>query len=350
MNPFREVKSATRNIRLLILVVSLAAGAIVMILTEQGVVTISTIASFGEICWLDPKNQIAYLFLLYIPLGLIYTMAIYFTAISAMSLRGALPKAQRVWSAVFRQQSVYILGFSVYWIMFGLLIVLQPIVEKRYGEQGVIFVSFILNFFLGARGTLTVLLWLRVVYRDDTLMHTNLVRSKSLARAIARTLSFGDEAARDFPQNVGSYSSGMENNNSLPFLSGGATTEDEDRKQDLNLQPHLNVALRQELLYVVLCSSAKRVNSLCYIFTRISIVSLLSFVSEENHSNTQHSRTSTPEHQHSNTDTLHDSEFFTPFESFVSSIIVRITKCNEDLTALGTCCVETYPQPSRSTE
>ena len=178
MNPFREVKSATRNIRLLILVVSLVAGAVVMILTEQGVLTISTIASFGEICWLDPKNQIAYLFLLYIPLGLIYTMAIYFTAISAMSLRGALPKAQRVWSAVFRQQSVYILGFSVYWIMFGLLIVLQPIVEKRYGEQGVIFVSFILNFFLGARGTLTVLLWLRVVYRDDTLMHTNLVRSK----------------------------------------------------------------------------------------------------------------------------------------------------------------------------
>ena len=252
MNPFREVKSATRNIRLLILVVSLAAGAIVMILTEQGVVTISTIASFGEICWLDPKNQLAYLFLLYIPLGLIYTMGIYFTAISAMSLQGALPKAQRVWSAVFRQQSVYILGFSVYWIMFGLLIVLQPIVEKRYGEQGVIFVSFILNFFLGARGTLTVLLWLRVVYRDDTLMHTNLVRSKSLARAIARTLSFGgDEATRDFPQNVGSVSSGMENNNSIPFLSGGATTEDEDRKQDLNLQPHLNVALRQELLYVV---------------------------------------------------------------------------------------------------
>ena len=177
MNPFREVKSATRNIRLLILVVSLATGAFVMILTEQGVVSVSTIASFGEICWLDPKNQLAYLFLLYIPLGVIYTMGIYFTAISAVSLRGALPKAQRVWSAVFRQQSVYILGFSAYWIMFGLLILLQPIVEKRYGEQGKIFVSFLLNFFLGARGTLTVLLWVRVVYRDDTLMHTNLVRS-----------------------------------------------------------------------------------------------------------------------------------------------------------------------------
>lgn len=74
-----------------------------------------------------------------------------------------------------------------------------------------------------------------------------------MARAIARTLSFGgDDATRDFPKG-GSVSSGLENNNnantSLPFLSGGATTEDEDRKQDLNLQPHLNVALRQELLY-----------------------------------------------------------------------------------------------------
>ena len=139
---------------------------------------------------------------------------------------------------------------DIYRIMFGLLIVLQPIVEKKFGEQGVIFVSFLMNFFLGARGTLTVLLWIRVVYRDDTLMHTNLVRSKSLARAIARTLSFGGDV--DFPQNTaGSISSGPEsnNNNTIPLVSGGATTEDEDRRQDLNLQPHLNVALRQELLY-----------------------------------------------------------------------------------------------------
>lgn len=258
INPFREVRSATRFIRMLIFVVSLGAGLFVMTLSESGMLTVTKLSNFGELCWIDTNDQIAYAFLVYIPIGFIYSLGVYFTAKASCTLRDALPKAQQVWSAVFRQQSLFILGFSMYWICIGVMLALQSFLADKYGNSTRVYVAFSLNFFLGSRGALTVLIWFKSVYRDDKLQHTNIARSQSLARAIARSLSFDHEntsstrlhGAVSPRRGLSSVSSTDFAEAGLPFVSaGGTTTSDDEDGMDFNLQPHLNVALRQELLY-----------------------------------------------------------------------------------------------------
>ena len=53
------------------------------------------ITNVGELCWLDPHNQLAYAFLLYAPLVIIYILGIFFTAHAAFRLgrSSVLPRA-----------------------------------------------------------------------------------------------------------------------------------------------------------------------------------------------------------------------------------------------------------------
>lgn len=226
-NPFTNFQKNTRYYHVVVLAVSTATAIAVLLLRDDGHAVFGRDAFLGGICWLrrssddlSPSEKAVglaglgkYLWLLFvIPLIVIYAVSTAALLIARRRLARGLPETFEARITVFKTSSRIVLCYVLYWVAaigvyWGMAVALKG--------QATVELSLVLAFALGSRGIVTCGVWL-LTYGSELVP----VQCSRKARSL-----------------------------------GHAHHEEEG----LDLRPHLNNALRKEILYYATLGIAKSV-------------------------------------------------------------------------------------------
>ena len=242
-NPFSNYRSNLRTYHAIAWLTAIGLATLVLVCTEDNK-PIYARDPYLDICWIRRTDNTgamdAYFISLFIvPVVVIYSICIVALIIASRRLAYGLPESFEARLLVFRSSMRFVLSYILYWVTAGAVYGILALIGDSAPNEAL---DLVLAFALGSRGVVTFAVWMITWGQNVTCSRWGLtVKGQTTSssapirqKVISQTIPTLDGTGQ---RNIGFF--------------------DEDDGADL--RPHLNMALRREILYYATLGIVKSV-------------------------------------------------------------------------------------------
>jgi len=234
-NPFTNYKSNLVRYHFFTWTISALFGILVLFVKEPDGTPIYGRDNYLDICWLkrgshDDGSDLYFYLLFVVPLVIIYTISLFSILIAQRRLARGLPETFELRSSMFRSSMRFVVCYLLYWVLAGAVYGIISLLSDDVPSEAL---DLILAFAFGGRGVVTFGVWLLTYGQNVRVTCKGFIisgESTSMNKVISSTE----------PGKAASVQIGLDSDNS-------------------DLRPHLNHALRKEILSYATLGIAKSV-------------------------------------------------------------------------------------------
>lgn len=242
-NPFSNYRSNLRTYHAVAWLTAIALAALVLLCTEDDK-PIYARDPYLDICWIRRTDSTGsmdgyFVSLFIVPVVVIYSICIVLLIVASRRLAYGLPESFEARLLVFRSSIRFVLSYILYWVTAGAVYGILALIGDTAPTEAL---DLVLAFALGSRGVVTFAVWMitwgqmvtcsrwGLTVKGHTTSSSAPIRKKLISQTIPTLDGNGQ-------RNIGIF--------------------DEDDGTDL--RPHLNMALRREILYYATLGIVKSV-------------------------------------------------------------------------------------------
>jgi hypothetical protein len=234
-NPFTNYKSNLVRYHSFTWSISALFGILVLFVKESDGTPIYGRDNYLDICWLkrgshDDGSDLYFYLLFVIPLVFIYTVSLFSILIAQRRLARGLPETFELRSSMFRSSMRFVVCYLLYWVLAGAVYGIISLLSDDVPSEAL---DLILAFAFGGRGVVTFGVWLLTYGQNVRLTCRGFIIS-------GESTSMNKVVSSAEPGKSASLQIGLDSDNS-------------------DLRPHLNHALRKEILSYATLGIAKSV-------------------------------------------------------------------------------------------
>lgn len=234
-NPFTNYKSNLVRYHIFTWSISALFGVLVLFVKESDGSPIYGRDNYLDICWLkrgshDDGSDLYFYLLFIIPIVIIYTISLFSILIAQRRLARGLPETFELRSSMFRSSMRFVFCYLLYWVLAGAVYGIISLLSDDVPSEAL---DLILAFAFGGRGVVTFGVWLLTYGQNVRVTCKGFIisgESTSMNRIVSNTE----------PGKAVTVQIGLDSDNS-------------------DLRPHLNHALRKEILSYATLGIAKSV-------------------------------------------------------------------------------------------